>query len=270
VQHYGVVERAIGRRFDIVLSYMGWQPGVVFPDPEQARLAKDGRRILDFSWDAINFATRATASYQSIADGKWDRSVLRHEARRLKAFHQKVFIEFNHEFDDPAQSGRGTPAQYAAAYRHIHRYMRLAGVTNIIWVWVSTGYLGDARQIAEGYPGSGYVNWIGYDPYNFASCRSEAWRTPFETFQPFYHWLQMHPHMRDKPILLNEYASATGPAVGRWYAGVARTLQRLPKIKAVMQWSSAMPTCDFRLTDSAAALAGFAKSSNAPYITGAK
>jgi beta-mannanase len=270
VQHYPDVERTIGRRFDIVKAYVGWQPGTLFPNAQQAGLATGGKRILEFSWNAQDYKTRAKVSYQSIANGDWDASVIRPEAEHLKAFHRKVFIDFDHEFDIATQAGKGSAAQYVAAYRHIHRVFRQVGVKNAIWVWVSSGFLGHAQQIASSYPGSAYVNWVGYDPYNFAQCHAEGWRSPYQTFQPFYRWLQTQPDMRNKPIMLGEYASAPGPSVGSWYAHVARALKHLPRIKAVIQWSSAVSGCDFRLTDSAAAMAGFAKSSVARYITGAK
>ena len=77
--------------------------------------------------------------------------------------------------------------------------------------------------------------------------------------------------MRRKPMMLGEYASVQGPRVGDWYAAVAGALKRLPRIKAVMQWGSATSSkCDFRLTDSAAALKGFKQSSHSQYILGAK
>lgn len=268
---YGAVEKKIGRRFDIVKNYTDWTPGTTFPTAKERHVAANGKRILDISWNAINYHTRAKISYQSIASGAWDKSVILPEARKLKSFHHKIFMDFSHEFDSHAQSGRGTPAQYVAAYRHIHHLFRLAGVKNVIWVWVSTGDIYHAKTLKAGYPGAAYVNWIGYDPYNFAECMSWPWRSPYTTFHPFYHWLQKQPKMRRKPIMLGEYASAPGSAIGQWYAAVAPTLKRMPKIKAVMQWSwMTSSVCDFRLTQSSQALAGFTKSSNSPYILGVK
>jgi hypothetical protein len=266
---YAQVEGPTGRKFDIVRNYVDWKRGVTFPTKAEASFAKAHGVVLSLSWSAVDYTTRARVSYASIASGQWDSSVILPEARALKRFRHPVFVDFDAEFDNVAKSGSGTPAQYVAAYRHIHRVMRLAGVTNVIWTWISTGYVGHTQQIAASYPGAAFVNWIGYDPYNFAQCQSTAWRSPYQTFQPFYRWLTTQPAMRKKPIMLGEYASAPGPAVGSWYANVAGALRRLPRIKAAMQWSSATsPTCDFRLTDSTAALAGFAKSSHAPYITG--
>lgn len=269
VQHYASIEKMIGRRFDVVKNYIDWQPGVTFPNPAARALADNGKRILDFSWNAINYDTRASVSYQSIADGDWDKSVILPEARALKSFHHKVFIDFNHEFDSRAQSGKGSPAQYVAAYRHIHHVMREAGVRNVIWAWVSTGDIYHAKELRASYPGAKFVNWVGYDPYNFAQCLGRSWRSPYQTFHPFYRWLQHQAGMRKKPIMFGEYGSAPGPGVQAWYAGVAHALRRLPRVKAVMEFSTyGSSNCDFRLTDSTAALAGFTKSANSPYITG--
>lgn len=266
----GAYEKSIGRRFDIVKNYVGFTPGATFPNPSTARLAKGGR-ILDFSWTALNFKTRAKISFASIASGAWDKSVILPEARVLKSFHHKVILDFNHEFDSRAQAGKGKPAQYVAAYRHIHNVMRAAGVHNVIWAWLSTGDIDHAAEIRASYPGAAYVNWVGYDPYNFGQCHADPWRTPYQTFAPFYHWLRTQRGMSHKPIILGEYGSAAGQHVGSWYARVAATLRHLPRIKAVMQWSDATsPACDFKLTDSSAALAGFKVSSNARYVTGAR
>jgi hypothetical protein len=268
--HYGTFERAIGRRFDIVKDYVGWERGVTFPNSTYTKLAGKSRRILYVSWNGVNYDTRASVSYRSIAAGKYDKSVILPEARRLKAFHQKIFIDFNHEFDAKGQASKGTPAQYVAAYRHIHDVFHNAGVTNVIWSWVSTGTMRNIADIKASWPGAKYVDWVGYDPYNFATCTGAPWHTSFQTFEPFYHWLRTQRGMRHKPILLGEYASAMSPgSIGSWYASLANTLRRLPRIKALFQWSAAtLQNCDVSLADSAAAMAGFATASNAPYVTG--
>ncbi|HTW19122.1 MAG TPA: glycosyl hydrolase [Mycobacteriales bacterium] len=267
---YSKIEVPIGRRFDLVKNYSQWKAGVTFPTKAEASYANRRHQILEFAWAAVDYGTRAKISYASIASGAWDKSVIRPEARALKHFHHKVFIDFSAEFDGASQTGHGTPAQYVAAYRHIHDVMKAAGVKNVIWAWVSTGDLEHASVIRASYPGPKYVNWVGYDPYNFAGCHNEGWRSPYETFSPFYKWTRHQTGMRHKPLLLGEYASAIGPKVGAWYAHVATALHHLPRIKALMQWSSATSsTCDFRLTDSAAALAGFGVSSNSRYVLGA-
>lgn len=267
--NYRKFERAIHRRFDIVKAYVDWQRGVTFPNRTFTKLAGNGRRIVYVSWNAINYDTHQKISYQSIADGDWDNSVILPEARKLKEFHHRIFLDFNHEFDTRAQLGKGSPAQYVAAYRHIHHVFREAGVRNVIWSWVSTGTIHNIPYIKASWPGAKYVDWVGYDPYNFASCTGRPWRSPYRQFEPFYHWLRTQPGMKHKPILLGEYGSAPGRHIEHWYASLARTLKRLPRIKALFQWSApTLENCDVTLADSPRAMAGFAKSSKAPYVTG--
>jgi hypothetical protein len=271
---YRPFEKATGRRFDIVKQYAQWKPGVFFPSGADERLAGHGQRTLDVSWNATTFgAGRHQISYASIAAGTWDASVIRPEARRLKAFHHKIFVDFDHEFDSKAQAGKGSPAQYVAAYRHIHQVMAAMGVNNVIWTWVSTGDVDHASMLRASYPGAKYVDWIGYDPYNWYGCRADfphtASRSPRAVFGAYYHWVRHQHGMKHKPLMLAEYASAQGPAQGPWYAHVARALRHLRRIKAVLQFDAqGVPGCNFRLADSPAALRGFAKSGRSNYVTG--
>lgn len=267
---YPKIERQIGRRFDIVERYEDWVPGVTFPTNLDRKLAAGGHRILDFSWHAIDYRTRKQISWASIARGKWDASVILPEARQLEHWHHKVFISFDSEFDNTRQRDRGTPKQYAMAYRHIYDVFSRAHVHNVIWAWVPTGYLPNETFIEHAYPGNRYVDWVGYDPYNFYSCHdSTDWRSPYDTFSGFYQWLQQDASTRGKPILLGEYGTAPGPHEKQWYAEVAPTLHRLPLIKGLIQWSSGTSaTCNFAVTRSRRTMAGFVTSGLSPYVLG--
>jgi hypothetical protein len=267
---YRAVERTIGRPLDLVKTYVDWAPGVRFPNTQLASLARSGRRTLDVSWNAVTYHPRGKISYASIAAGDWDKSVILPEARRLKAFHHKIFIDFDHEFDNKQQAGKGTPAQYVAAYRHIHHVMASAGVRNVIWAWVSTGDLYHAQQLRASYPGRKYVDWIGYDAYNWASCRGQAWDTPYQTFHPFYRWVSHQKGMKHKPLMIGEYGSVAGPLVESWYAHIPRALKQMPRIRSLMEFSSGSPPCDWRLSVSPAAMAGFAIAANSHYVTGVR
>ncbi|MBV9871213.1 MAG: hypothetical protein JO214_11375 [Frankiaceae bacterium] len=267
--HLGKFERAGHRRFDIVKNYTDWAPGDTFPNPAFTHLGNH-HRLVYMSWNLINYKTHQRPSYASVIRGAWDKSVIRPEARRLKHYHHRIVVDIDHEFDSEAQAGKGTPEQYAAMYRHVVRVMRRAGVHNVIWSWVSTGYLGNEAKIRRGYPGRRFVDWIGYDPYNFAQCQHAPWRGPAATFRPFYRWTAHQRGMRHKPLILAEYGSAQGPKVGRWYAGVGPTLRQLPRIKAALQFSatSSGPKCTLTLGASRAALDGFSRSGRSSYVLG--
>jgi hypothetical protein len=266
--HYDTLEAQIGRKLDITKNYTDWRPGDTFPDAVDRGLA-DGGRITYYSWNATNYGTHNKVSYQSIADGAWDASVILPEAKVLKAYPYKVFIDFNHEPDTKDQQGSGTPAQYVAAYRHIHDVFKAAGVTNVIWSWVTTGYTPHAATIRALYPGASYVDWISYDPYNFAQCLNAAWHNSLDTMKPFYDWVNQQPDMAGKPLMLAEYATAPGSLAQSWYASVPTTLKQLPRIKAVMEFDalSAVP-CDLEIDHSTTAMAGFKQASTSPYVLG--
>lgn len=266
-QAYPPVEQQIGRRLDLVKNYVGWRRGqATFPNPVSRALGAGGR-TLAFSWSPSNFLTRQTVSYASIAAGDWDKSVIKPEARALKAYHHRVFIDFSHEFDAAGHTALGSPAQYIAAYRHIWRVMKRAHVHNVIWTWVSTGFTLHEAQIRSYYPGPKYVDWIGYDPYNWAQCHRTTSKSPYRIFQPFYTWLRHQKGMKHKPYMLAEYGTSIDSHARSWYRHVPNALHRLPRIKAVVQWDDGI-ACNFRLSTSARALQGFASASHAKYILG--
>jgi hypothetical protein len=264
----GEFERTAHRRFDIVKNYSDFRPGSTFPNPAFTRLGNH-HRIVYISWNDTNYQTHARVSYSSIANGDWDNSVIKPEARRLKHYHHRIIIDFDHEFDSKAQAGKGTPAEYVAAYRHIHDVMKAAGVHNVIWSWVSTGYLGHKTLIRQSYPGRKYVDWVGYDPYNFAQCLNVPWHRPYRVFHPFYRWSRHQPGIRGKPLILAEYASAPGPHLKHWYGSVAAAIHKMPRIKAAIQFSarSAVP-CDVSLDHSKAAMSGWGRSGRSNYVLG--
>lgn len=107
----------------------------------------------------------------------------------------------------PAQ---GSAAQFVAAWRHVHDVFSQQDVRTVVWVWMTEGYLPNERTIAALYPGNAYVDWVGYDPYNFFTCHNTAWQSFSQTVDPFYRRL-IASHFR-KPIVLAEYGSAADRA----------------------------------------------------------
>jgi Glycosyl hydrolase family 26 len=267
------VERSVGRRFDIVKRYHDWSNAGEdgqFPDSAEQTLGARGARILFFAWTSGIYSTGSHVMWRDIARGVYDDSVIVPEARRILSWRLPVFLDFDHEMEGQDRRKDGSPAEYIAAYQHIHDVFDSQGVTNVIWVWTSTGWLANVDRIAASYPGDAYVDWIGYDPYNFYTCNGSAWKTPTQTVEPFYDWL-IHSGHRNKPFMLAEYGSVTkdgdSNALGMWYGAMAGTLANFPNLKAVVQFDSATSSaCDFRVTTSASALAGFARSALSPYV----
>jgi hypothetical protein len=238
-------DKYLGRSLDIVERYhdMSLSSDGIFPDQAEEQVARN-HRIL-FSWAADVWSTNTLYRWSTIASGQLDKSVIVPEAKRLRAFPHTVFLTFSAEPDGEVP-GQGTPAQFVAAWRHIHTVFASQGVRNVVWVWTTEGYLPHASTIAALYPGNAFVDWIGYDPYNYFSCHQTGWQTFAQAVDPFYDWILRQP-FGNKPIMLSEFGSAADPRdPGRlpaWYQGIVTAVQKLPRLKAVVQWNASIPGC---------------------------
>jgi Glycosyl hydrolase family 26 len=264
------LEAQAGRTFDIVYRYhdfSGVGTNGAFPDKFEQQLAASGHILMD-DWQSVVYSPKATISWASIASGAYDASVIEPEAERIKAFGQPMFLAFDHEMDSMVGSS-GTAAQYVAAYRHIHDVFTRLGVTNVIWIWTITGYGAHDAMFTSLYPGNSYVDWIGYDPYNFASCHGTAWKSFDQTIDPTYQWLEANG-FGDKPFMLPEYGtvsdSSNPSASADWYTQIPATLSSHPNIKGLLAWDDSSGSCDTQLTVSPGEFQGFADSGRSPSI----
>nr|WP_269330084.1 glycosyl hydrolase [Kineosporia babensis] len=173
--------------------------------------------------------------------------------------------------DGVTRNDFGTSAEYVAAYRHIYDVLKKQGVTNAVWVWNPTGYLGNEEKIAGMYPGDAYVDWIGYDPYNFHLCHGSPWRDTKTVLTTFYSWLEKKG-LGDKPFMLAEFGSSFDPknpaAMGDWYADMVPAMKALPNIKAAVHFNSGngKQYCDYRITTNKQSMEGFAEAGQDPYL----
>lgn len=264
---YTDLESQVGRTFDLVYRYHDMSnAGVSGQFPDKYEQALGANHILMFSWASRNFAAGTQLQWSDIAAGKYDASVIDPEAARLKAYGQPVFLAFDPEMDRRMPAA-GTAADYVAAYRHIWQRFADDGVTNVIWVWTVTGYSAHDSEFASLYPGNSYVDWIGYDPYNFASCHSTAWKSFDTTVGGFYSWLESNGY-GDKPFMLPEYGTVADPsdatASGDWYASSSQGIANYPNIKAVVEWDDTAAPCDTELNVDPGTMAGFAQAGQSP------
>jgi hypothetical protein len=253
-------EAQTGRSLEIVHTYHRWAQ--VFPTAEEAALATSGH-ILLINWQPTD-AAGGPISWESIADGSQD-SVIRAEAHRLAALREPVMLTFSHE-PEPDLSTEGSSAQFVAAYRHVHDLVVADGATNVIWVWdvegLSTRYWRNSYHLL--WPGSAYVDWIAWDPYNFASCRHKPWQTFEELVTPFYRWIRAQSFGK-LPLMLAEFGTVGEPTGSdskqAWYAGAASSVSKFPALKALVYFDYPSPpaSCDWVSNSSPAAAAAFAR-----------
>lgn len=260
-------ERTLGRRFDIVLKYFDFSgrlgPGQ-FPDRPMGALGDS--RILLFDWESKIYSTGRMLRWADIAAGKYDESVVVPQARRIKAYSRTVMLGLDHEMD-LTHADHGTAAEYRAMYRHVREVFEKQGVRNVVWTWVTSGYLGEGNdeRILSMYPGSDLVDWIGYDPYNFHTCHDTGWKTFETTVDRFYDWSASHG-LGNKPLLIQEYGTrfdTSDPEASRqWYEDIPGVLAERPRIKAIVRWDSDT-SCTLRIDNGPGMVEAFAAASRA-------
>jgi hypothetical protein len=266
------LEAKVGRKFDVFQEYNDFSTGTNGQIPNSLDLPLiNGGRILLSTWQPRVFSSGTNYSWSEIASGSLDASVIIPQAKRIQAISpSKIFLAFDSEMDDASThstSAYGTPAQYVAAYRHIHDVFAAQGVTNVVWVWTPTGYSGAYGTLASFYPGDSYVDWMGYDPYNFYSCNGNTtWKSTATTFGTYYNWVSagnLGSVAASKPMILDEYGSHDNPANTTenegWYESIPATLATMPRLKALSEFDS-VGICDSRVDGpdtQAATLTGF-------------
>ncbi len=242
------LESAAGQSFGIVYRYHDFS-GQLFPDASDEQLASSGHVLVE-DWGTRIFSTNEQLQWSAIAAGQYDASVIIPEAQHLKAYGKPVILSFDHEMDAHVPEA-GQPADYVAAYRHIWNTFASMHVTNVIWLWTITGYPGHDAEYKALYPGNSYVDWIGYDPYNFGACHRATFRSFEQTIDPAYQWLEKNG-FGDKPFMLPEYGTVADPsdpsAAAKWYAEIPSVLASHPNIKAMLEWDDAAAGCSSELT----------------------
>ncbi|MFF4648894.1 glycoside hydrolase family 26 protein [Streptomyces sp. NPDC001380] len=176
--------RPSGRMLGVVDDKTPWQYGIVKTFTEQAGRAPDIRQYYsswgdDFDPEGNAFLwsrgqlpmlslVPSTTPLADIAGG-YDDAYIRQLARQVAAYRGPLALSFAGEMNGPWNSwgpGHARPADFVAAWRHVHDVFRSAGVTNVVWVWsphvVDTGTTARLRPY---YPGDAYVDWVGVIGY---------------------------------------------------------------------------------------------------------
>jgi hypothetical protein len=272
------LENIAGRKFNIVHRYHLWQER--FPDSAE-REAANGGRILYVAWQSqtdgsLTKGPKWSAIINSQRNDNIDKRI-RQMAQDIKRFGKPMFLDWDSEPEqrmdktnyqyDPNKTPAQLDQDFANSFRHIHQVFHEEGVTNVVWVWNSMGWMIWNGSKWEGlpdnpdnpghtyknlYPGNDVVDWIGWDPYNYGNCPGRSgWQGPHAVFEQFYNWLggqHQAPGSQgwhsDKPLMLSEFGSVElsndkgsptdqGQAKARWLRDVPGALQQLPGIKAV-------------------------------------
>ena len=162
----------IGKTPDLVESYAAW--GDQFPASSVRADWKLG------AMSNIAFEPNKTSDIAAIISGKDDGYITSY-ATQVRDLNLPVAISFGHEMNGnwrPWGSQAITPAQFVAAWKHIHDLFQQAGATTVIWVWSPNqiNIVNSPYPLRDYWPGDSYVDWVGMigyygqsDDYTFSS-----------------------------------------------------------------------------------------------------
>ena len=257
------LESDIGRKLAIDHQYYRWDD--MIPTTHQDWDASTGR--LPF----INWIPAKTdgspVTWSEIANGSQDDWLIQ-RADAIKAFGYPLYLTFHHEPEDDLATW-GTPADYAAAFRHVVDVFRSRGVTNVAFVWTMMNWTFDPRSGRDPnayYPGDGYVDFIGVDGYNWYPGRAG---TPWESFEQVFRTSDQFAVVHDKPWMAVETGAQEDPdqpgRKGQWFRDIAATAQGWPLLKAVIYFDT-IKEYDWNSDSSVSSTQGFVALSHHPYM----
>ena len=187
----------VGRMPNLALYYSGWG--------EPFRVSFAAAALGHGATPVIQINPDGGTSLAGVASGRYD-AYLRRYAAQVHAYGKNVVIGFGHEMNGNWYQwgwGHTSPAVFVRAWRHVVSVFRAAGDDNVTWLWTINGdAAGVTGPIADWWPGSGYVTWVGIDGYYLTGPETFA-----QVFGPTV--AAVHRVAPGKPILIAE--TAAGP-----------------------------------------------------------
>ena len=250
------LESQIGRQLAIDHEYYLWNEPI--PTPRQTWDASSGR-LPFIDWNARN-TDGSAVPWSQIANGSQDAWIIQ-RANAFKAFGSPIYLAFHHEPEDDLATW-GTPADYAAAFRHVVDVFRSQGVSNVAFVWDMMNWTFDPRSGRDPnayYPGDGYVDIIGVDGYNtYPGKVGTSWESFHQIFQSANDFAFNH----NKPWMAVETGTEEDPQQpgrkGQWFRDVIATAKSWPLLKAFIYFDTIKGQEDWSVESSASSAAGFA------------
>jgi hypothetical protein len=196
-------------------------------------------------------------SLAAIAAGRYD-GYLKSFGTAIGQIGQRVVVSFAAESNGTWYQwscGHTSAATYIAAWRQVHNVVSKYDHNSIIWMWdINVSFPGSC-PIADRWPGSAYVDWVGIDGYL---------RHRGDTFDTI-----MAPTIAQarastgKPVLIAETGVPDVPQAGRWLKSIFLGAESIPGVIGIVYFDYASHNGDYRLDQDPAALAVFSRQGRA-------
>lgn len=278
-------ESKLGRRLAIVRAY--YRIGEHFPATPDRTLMSQGSTLL-VSLDTVP----GGPTYSAIAAGDEDAeiSAFLGSVNRTAARYNlpSIYISFEHEMNAPnTHYGLGTPAQFIAAWDHIHQIATAANLDwnqggRLHWVFIMThiGYqpLVDRSAWARNqagpttfWPGSNEVDIVAADGYNSDGCKilgEGGSATPQALFSGLISFARANGGL---PVFIAEWGSTPfdpGGGQAEFIRQMESFVSANPEIAAVSYWNNMGARCTFSIDNYPLAIAAMAVMAHASALQG--
>lgn len=236
-----------GTRPRIVNWFQQWLSGERRFRPDWARRVARAGAVPMITWEPWSAPegerhqpVQPDISLARIAAGDHD-EVIRAWARDVAAYRGPVLIRPMHEMNGnwypwAVTVNGNSPADYVAAWRHIHRVFDRAGADNVSWVWSINNlerFDGRSDEVERYYPGARWVDWVATSGFNWGTAYSwSSWREADALYRDTYRALLRY----EKPIMISEIGTtASGGDPQRWiHDTFARLRAGYPRVRAVV------------------------------------
>ena len=261
----------LGRKLAIVRVY--YMIGKKFNTPKIDQAMAAGTTVLA----SLDVPHSRGITYASITAGRQDKQIrawlTEAEQEAVADNVSAVYVSFEHEANNPPNHVLGTPAQFQAAWRHIHSlaaraHLNAATGGRLHWAMIlmHMAYFPASQRprwslragfASDYFPGTANVDVIAADGYNRGGCRRHRSTTPTKPsvtpgsmFDPVLTFARTHGGL---PVFIAEWASAFYSAAPAWqvhYIGQMKAyVLANPRIAAVMYWDDVgFNGCKFPVT----------------------
>ncbi len=277
------LEAEVGRRPSIVMWYQEWAGQPDFPVSQAAWLYDEGI-VPMVSWEPWKppsvFGTLTVNQSQyrlsRIANGAFDTYITKY-ATEIKDYGGPVIMRPFHEMDGFWYPWGGTvngntPQDFVAAWRHVWNVFHQVGANNVTWMW-SVNHVSvpatTENEIGNYWPGSKYVDWVGYSGFNWGTSSPLSIWLGFDSvyLQRYQDLLQYN-----KPIMITEMGCPElGGNKAEWITSAFHDLlTNYPQIKGVIWYDKQdSPERQWQINSSPASLAAFKQAIASPNVLSA-
>jgi len=217
------LQKEINKKVSIAHFYVGWE------DLDQRDFVQNIQTLQKNGWTPLvssnpyffrDCPATAQTLYAAIAAGACD-TFLHKAGKNLSSINKPFYFVFAWEMNNNSNQWsipytRSNPADFIAAWRHMHTVFANEQVKNIFWVF-DPNVPEDRLLYKSFYPGDTYVDYFGLDGYNWGATQSwSTWESFADIFTKSYNELvSINPHK--KIILAEVNTTDEGGDKGAWY-----------------------------------------------------